>query len=212
MAKKIQVKRGNAANLPTLAPGELGLTVDTKKLYVGHSQGNIQLATADQMPKIINTLTETVQGKALDATQGKTLNDTKQNKTDNSLQTSSKSVIGAINELSSLIVSGGSIIAGTYTGNGTSRGTGGDFDERLINLRAAPKAVLVVNANGEMHVIYGGSTTYLKGGLAVSGSPVRKTESSTPALEITPEGFQINNRGDNNTNENNTKYNYVAVL
>lgn len=37
---KIKIKRGLAENLPTLETGELALTTDTKKVYVGTSDGN----------------------------------------------------------------------------------------------------------------------------------------------------------------------------
>ena len=37
MAHKIQVKRGNKANLPTLDVGEFGLCQDTNELFIGNS-------------------------------------------------------------------------------------------------------------------------------------------------------------------------------
>lgn len=37
---KIKIKRGLQVNLPTLETGELALTTDTKKVYVGTSDGN----------------------------------------------------------------------------------------------------------------------------------------------------------------------------
>jgi len=49
MANKIQFKRGAKALLPTLAVGEPALTTDTKELFVGHPDGNIELATAAQL-------------------------------------------------------------------------------------------------------------------------------------------------------------------
>lgn len=45
MSRKIQVKRGNAANLPTLSPGEIGLALDTDTPYIGGNIENIQIAT-----------------------------------------------------------------------------------------------------------------------------------------------------------------------
>ena len=36
MAHKIQVKRGNKANLPTLDVGEFGLCQDTNELFIGN--------------------------------------------------------------------------------------------------------------------------------------------------------------------------------
>ncbi|MDP4268207.1 MAG: hypothetical protein Q8880_12330 [Bacteroidota bacterium] len=44
MSTKIQLKRGLEKDLPTLSEGELGFTTDTWKLFVGSSNGNIQLA------------------------------------------------------------------------------------------------------------------------------------------------------------------------
>jgi hypothetical protein len=47
MSRKLQVKRGHAANLPTLAEGEFGFVTDEKKLYIGDGSNNLQLANAD---------------------------------------------------------------------------------------------------------------------------------------------------------------------
>lgn len=41
----IQIRRGNEAQLPTLAQGELALTLDTEELYGGGANGNIKLNT-----------------------------------------------------------------------------------------------------------------------------------------------------------------------
>ena len=43
MATKIQIKRGTKTNLPTLSPGEFGLTTDTEELYIGGNNGNIRM-------------------------------------------------------------------------------------------------------------------------------------------------------------------------
>lgn len=40
---KIKIKRGLQVNLPTLETGELALTTDTKKVYVGTSDGNKEI-------------------------------------------------------------------------------------------------------------------------------------------------------------------------
>lgn len=50
MGRKLQIKRGLKAQLPALAPGELGLTTDEGKVYVGNG-GNVALARADEVPK-----------------------------------------------------------------------------------------------------------------------------------------------------------------
>lgn len=40
MADKIYIRRGNIADIPTLAQGEPGFALDTKKLYIGTATGN----------------------------------------------------------------------------------------------------------------------------------------------------------------------------
>lgn len=57
MTRKIQIKRGNAANLPVLESGEFGLTLDEKKLYIGHSEGNISLAKEEDVAKVESAAT-----------------------------------------------------------------------------------------------------------------------------------------------------------
>lgn len=52
MAVKIQVKRGTKANLPKLAPGEWGMTTDVQEVYIGGSNGNIQLPVLGSDGKI----------------------------------------------------------------------------------------------------------------------------------------------------------------
>jgi hypothetical protein len=54
MANKIQIRRGNEADLPTLSNGELALTLDTKKLFIGTPTGNelaMNLGVAGDMEK-----------------------------------------------------------------------------------------------------------------------------------------------------------------
>lgn len=68
---------------------------------------------------IANNLTTTATGSVLDASQGKALNDlisTKQNSTDNTLQTTSKQVVGAINEVFTSASNGKTLIANAITG------------------------------------------------------------------------------------------------
>ena len=46
MVNKIQIKRGNFANIPTLDEGEFGFSTDTKQLHIGHTvDGNQEIAT-----------------------------------------------------------------------------------------------------------------------------------------------------------------------
>lgn len=42
MAKKIQVKRGAEVHLPALDVAELGFTIDTKKMFIGSADGNVE--------------------------------------------------------------------------------------------------------------------------------------------------------------------------
>ncbi len=50
MSNQILFKRGNAANMPTLAPGEPAIALDTGKLYFGANSGNV-LANPDTLDK-----------------------------------------------------------------------------------------------------------------------------------------------------------------
>lgn len=52
MAQKIQVRRGNESQLPTLSSGEFGLTLDSNKVFVGTPTGNLEMANASQLAEI----------------------------------------------------------------------------------------------------------------------------------------------------------------
>jgi hypothetical protein len=52
MTQKIQFKRGQQNELPTLAIGEPAFTLDTKKMFVGSSGGNIELAKSSVVHNI----------------------------------------------------------------------------------------------------------------------------------------------------------------
>lgn len=54
MARKLQIKRGVLSDLPTLSEGEFGFTTDTKTLYIGHANGNVELTSADDKNKLDN--------------------------------------------------------------------------------------------------------------------------------------------------------------
>ena len=41
MSQKIQIRRGNITNIPSLDTGELGLAQDTKDVYIGTPTGNL---------------------------------------------------------------------------------------------------------------------------------------------------------------------------
>ncbi|AEG61691.1 hypothetical protein [Desulforamulus ruminis] len=49
MANKIQFKRGTKANLPSLSVGEPGFCTDTKELFIGASEGNVQIVDQAQL-------------------------------------------------------------------------------------------------------------------------------------------------------------------
>ena len=52
--KKLQIRRGAKANLPTLSEGELGYCTDTKEVYVGSGRGNTQLAKQTELNEHAN--------------------------------------------------------------------------------------------------------------------------------------------------------------
>nr|DAE34596.1 MAG TPA: tail protein [Caudoviricetes sp.] len=43
--KKLQIRRGPKAQLPTLAEGELGYCTDTNQMFVGSGSGNTEIET-----------------------------------------------------------------------------------------------------------------------------------------------------------------------
>lgn len=49
MARKIQVKRGNLVNLPSLDIGEFGFAMDQDRTFIGGSAGNVELAKASEL-------------------------------------------------------------------------------------------------------------------------------------------------------------------
>ena len=49
MAIKFLLRRGNKAQLPALAAGEPGFTLDEKKLYIGASGGNVEIARSSEV-------------------------------------------------------------------------------------------------------------------------------------------------------------------
>lgn len=76
MAITLKIKRGLASDLPALAEGEPGFTLDDKKLYIGHTDGNVQISsdenyTSDEKQKLsgLNTgITTAGDGSAYTAT------------------------------------------------------------------------------------------------------------------------------------------------
>jgi hypothetical protein len=55
--RKILFKRGLLKDLPVLSEGEPAFTTDTKKVYIGASDGNVQLAMLDDVPTKTSELT-----------------------------------------------------------------------------------------------------------------------------------------------------------
>lgn len=52
MSRKLQIKRGDKANLPDLAQGEFGLVLDTPELYIGGVNKNLQVPLLDDNGKV----------------------------------------------------------------------------------------------------------------------------------------------------------------
>jgi hypothetical protein len=50
----IQIRRGNTANLPTLAQGEMAFTLDDERVYVGGANGNIGFAMLEEFEAFKN--------------------------------------------------------------------------------------------------------------------------------------------------------------
>lgn len=61
MARKalIQIRRGQEANIGTLAVGELGYCTDTRKLYIGAAEGNVLLANAQLGGDMLKSIYDT---------------------------------------------------------------------------------------------------------------------------------------------------------
>ncbi|HBG45847.1 MAG TPA: hypothetical protein DDW94_02550 [Deltaproteobacteria bacterium] len=72
MADKIRFRRGNFSDLPSLSAGEPGLSLDTKKAYLGHADGNLEFQlAAGTVDYTVYAATSTFGGKS-QATQGAT--------------------------------------------------------------------------------------------------------------------------------------------
>lgn len=61
--RKIQIKRGLKANMPTLSEGELGFATDDKELYIGTDEGNKFIGAS---PIQIQTMTLVASGWSLE--------------------------------------------------------------------------------------------------------------------------------------------------
>jgi hypothetical protein len=49
MPNKIQIKRGNIADIPILDSGEFGFTIDSEEVYIGTGSSNIRILTSDDI-------------------------------------------------------------------------------------------------------------------------------------------------------------------
>lgn len=107
--------------------------------------------------------------------------------------------------LSEAIAAKCTLICGSYTGNGEASQT--------IELGVQPKAVFVYPVDSQ-HLGY----TYYYSGLALPGSPVELTVSSTvyPVLRVTETGFTVYYNNDRNIllnyGYNNCKFHYLAIV
>lgn len=75
MANKIQLRRGVKANLPTLSVGEPAFTTDTKQLFIGDGNSNIEYAKKTDIPSTMknpNALTINLNGTSQGAYDGST--------------------------------------------------------------------------------------------------------------------------------------------
>ncbi len=50
--KKLQMRRGAKANLPTLSQGEFGFCTDTKELFIGNGSSNEKIANINDVNKV----------------------------------------------------------------------------------------------------------------------------------------------------------------
>ena len=61
MANKIQIRRGNKANLPTLSAGEPAFCTDTNQLFVGNGSTNIEYAKQISVDSLNSQMNENTQ-------------------------------------------------------------------------------------------------------------------------------------------------------
>lgn len=100
------------------------------------------------------------------------------------------------------------IAVGSYTGN--------DAAVRTIPVGFTPRAVLVMNAQGQAG-IYTGAGNYAYGGLAVTGAPVVLGGSpQKTCVEVVSGGFRVcqkvfDNTNASNCNKNGDGYRYLAI-
>jgi hypothetical protein len=60
MPQKIIFKRGPIANLPALDEGEPGFTTDTKQLFIGSDEGNIEIASKAAVDDVVTAVNDSI--------------------------------------------------------------------------------------------------------------------------------------------------------
>lgn len=92
------------------------------------------------------------------------------------------------------------VIFGVYTGNGES--------ERMIELGFTPKAVIVYRDDGWQSGGLNGGLTYYSGGLAMQDYVTSR--SGQNILSVCENGFKVYEASNADTNNNSTKYYFIA--
>ena len=122
-------------------------------------------------------------------------------KIDTALKTHDSAVAAIQTTLSGMV----KLAVGHYTGDGAAT--------RTISVGFTPKAVLVINANGQTHSS-NAFNSYVYGGLAVDGGPMTSANEQSP-LQIVSGGFQVScqlkNDTWNATNYTGYPFNYIAL-
>ena len=148
--RKLQVKRGTAANTPTLADGELGLQTDAGKLLVGNQGENLPVAMGAELAVVKTEMA----GKAT-ANHTHTKADVGLSNVDNTADSqksvnyagtsgntnavggrAAATVLSEIDNLKTSVANGKAQIASAISDKGVSTGAGADFGTMANNIRA----------------------------------------------------------------------------
>ena len=127
-------------------------------------------------------------------------------KLDTALKAEANTRAAAVNAINATLSGMVRLKAGSYTGDGAAT--------RTISVGFTPKAVFVILVSGYTYAFGDGnflSAAY--GGLAVTDCPAGGA-SDYPVVKIVPGGFQVSYRNDRPTsrsNQQNEKYNYIAL-
>lgn len=161
--RTIQIKRGTAANTPTLADGELGLQTDAGKLVVGNGgenlgvtmdkemtkhkndRGNPHGVTADQVGARPNTWVPSKADVGLGSVDNTADRDKSVNYANSAGTASNANAVGGraastvlseIDNLKTSVANGKAQIASAISDKGVSTGAGADFGTMANNIRA----------------------------------------------------------------------------